>query len=361
MWTGRETLGSIESTIAKLHREEGQLDAALRSAVGDSERLHKERAEALRELARVKLDEMAAGRLVENLDAGERRANQLLDEYRGRIAAISERREGLLKEVAKAQTERDAAAGVIESALDAVEAIRAGAEGKVKALAAWQEAKAANDAADAVATEAEKKAALSEADLGAKRKPYDDDPLFLYLWRRGFGTGRYNAGGFTRYMDRMVADFIGFGDVHKRAHIYRAILEGLAYGLREGKERVEKRGGVRMHRVRVSGGGSQSDLAMQITADVFGVPAERPHTFETSALGAAMCTAVGLGVHKDFPTAVRRMTRVGKVFHPVPSSVRTYDALYKRLIQRVTLSDVSSSFAMETIKYTTAIPVSYAK
>lgn len=124
---------------------------------------------------------------------------------------------------------------------------------------------------------------------------------------------------------------IGFGDVHKRAHIYRAILEGLAYGLREGKERVEKRGGVRMHRVRVSGGGSQSDLAMQITADVFGVPAERPHTFETSALGAAMCTAVGLGVHKDFPTAVRRMTRVGKVFHPVPSSVRTYDALYKRV------------------------------
>ena len=222
MWTGRETLGSIESTIAKLHREESQLDAALRSAVGDSDRLRKERAEALRELARVKLDEIAAGRLVEHLDAGERRAAQILDEYRGRIASISERRETLLKEVTKVQAERDAAAKLVETALDAVEALRADVEAKVKALPAWQQAKAANDAVDAVATEAEKKAALSEADLGAKRKPYDDDPLFIYLWRRGFGTGRYNSGNFTRLMDRMVADFIGFGDV--RAN-YAALTE----------------------------------------------------------------------------------------------------------------------------------------
>jgi hypothetical protein len=222
MWTGRETLGSIESTIAKLHREETQLDTALRSAVGETERLRKERGEALRELARVKLDEMAAGRLVKNLDAGERRAYQILDEYRAHIATIAERRETLLKEVEKAQAGRDAAAKRVEEALDAVEALRADVESNVKALPAWQEAKAASDAADAVATEAEKKAALSEADLGAKKQPYDDDPLFIYLWHRDFGTGRYNAGNFSRFMDRMVADFISFGAV--RAN-YAALIE----------------------------------------------------------------------------------------------------------------------------------------
>jgi len=222
MWTGRETLGSIESAITKLHSEESQLDAALRSAVSESERLRKERGEALRELARVKLDEMEAGRLVENLDAGERRAAQILNEYRGRMAAVADRRETLLKETTKAQADRDAAARQVEAALAAVETVRAAVEGKVKAEPAWQEAKVANDAADAVATEAEKKAALSEADLGAKRKPYDDDPLFIYLWRRGFGTGRYNGGNFSRFMDRMVADFIGFGDV--RAN-YAALIE----------------------------------------------------------------------------------------------------------------------------------------
>src|SRR6185295_14748387 len=99
MWTGRETLSSIESAIAKLHGEESQLDGALRSAVGDAERLRKERGDALRELARVKLDEMAAGRLVRDLDAGERRAAQILDDYRLRMAAATAQREALLKEI----------------------------------------------------------------------------------------------------------------------------------------------------------------------------------------------------------------------------------------------------------------------
>src|SRR5262245_8578846 len=222
MWTGRETLGSIESAIAKLHHEEGQLDAALRSAVAETERLRKERSEALRELARVKLDEMAAGRLTHDLDAGERRAFQILNDYRQRIAAIAGRRETFLKEAGSAQAARDAAAKLVEGALEAVEAVRVDAEGKVKGLPAWRQAKAVYDEADAVASEAEKKAVLAEADLGAKRKPYDDDPLFIYLWRRNFGTGRYNAGNLARLMDRMVADFIGFRDV--RAN-YAALIE----------------------------------------------------------------------------------------------------------------------------------------
>jgi len=222
MWTGRETLGSIETAIAKLHREEGQLDAALSSAVAETERLRKERIEALRELARVKLDEMAAGRLVDNLDAGERRASQILDDYRLRIAGVAERREALLKEVAGAEAGRHAAAKLVEEALEAVEALRADVETKVQTLPAWRDAKAASDETNAIASEAEKKAVLSESDLGAKKQPYDDDPLFIYLWRRGFGTGRYNSGNLVRLMDRIVADFIGFSDV--RAN-YAALIE----------------------------------------------------------------------------------------------------------------------------------------
>lgn len=124
---------------------------------------------------------------------------------------------------------------------------------------------------------------------------------------------------------------IGFGDVHTRRHVYRAILEGLAYGLREGAERIERRVGRSMHRLRISGGGSQSEEAMQITADVFGRPAERPHTFETSALGAAMNVAVGAGIHGDHQAAVRAMTRPGKIYTPRPDAVRTYDRLYRRV------------------------------
>ena len=124
---------------------------------------------------------------------------------------------------------------------------------------------------------------------------------------------------------------IGFGDVHTRAHIYRAILEGLAYALREGGERSERRSGVRLEEVRVAGGGSQSDAAMQITADIFGLPASRPHVFEASGLGAAIDAAVGAGLHSDFETAVAAMTRVRDTFEPDPTNRGIYDGLYREV------------------------------
>jgi sugar (pentulose or hexulose) kinase len=124
---------------------------------------------------------------------------------------------------------------------------------------------------------------------------------------------------------------IGFGDVHTRSHIYRAILEGLAYALREGKEKIERRSRVKIRTLRVAGGGSQSDAAMQLTADVFGLPAERPHTYETSGLGAAIDAAVGVGLHQDFETAVAEMTRVGDVFYPQPETRALYERLYSEV------------------------------
>jgi sugar (pentulose or hexulose) kinase len=122
---------------------------------------------------------------------------------------------------------------------------------------------------------------------------------------------------------------IGFGDVHTRAHMYRAILEGLAYGLREGKERLERRNKQKITLLRVAGGGSQSDAAMQLTADIFGLPVERPHTYETSGLGAVINAAVGIGVHKDFDTAITQMTRVGERFEPIAENKALYNRLYK--------------------------------
>lgn len=122
---------------------------------------------------------------------------------------------------------------------------------------------------------------------------------------------------------------IGFTDVHTRAHVYRAIIEGIAYALRDGAERTAKRSGVPVTELRVAGGGSQSDVAMHITAAVFGLPASRPHVYEASGLGAAIDVAVGLGLHRDLPTAVNQMTRVGRTFEPDPQAQAIYDDLYR--------------------------------
>ena len=128
---------------------------------------------------------------------------------------------------------------------------------------------------------------------------------------------------------------IGFGDVHTRAHLYRSILEGLAYALREGTERIEKKTHIPVEKLRVSGGGSQSDTAMQITADIFGVPAERPHLFETSGLGAAIDAAVGLDFYPDFPTAMKHMTRPGDCFMPIEKNRNIYSQLYESVYKHM--------------------------
>jgi len=222
MWTGRQTLETMESALVRLHAQESELDGALRSAAADAERLRKERGEALRELARVKLGELEAGRLVEDLDAAEQRAVQILSQRRAKLAEVTKRRESIVEQLRKTEVTRNAAAEAVEKALEAVEAIRAAAEASVQGTPDWKAAKSALAAADAVAVEAEKKALVSEEELGAKQRPYDDDPLFVYLWRRGFNTQRYSAMMPVRMVDRMVADFIGYRDA--RAN-YAMLLE----------------------------------------------------------------------------------------------------------------------------------------
>lgn len=126
---------------------------------------------------------------------------------------------------------------------------------------------------------------------------------------------------------------VGFTPHHSRAHLYRAILEGIIYALRVGKELTERRTHTPIKQIRVAGGGSQSDVAMQITADIFGVPAMRPHLYEASALGAAIVASVGLGVHSSAAAAAAAMTRPGDCFEPRADAHRTHDAIFRRVYE----------------------------
>ncbi len=128
---------------------------------------------------------------------------------------------------------------------------------------------------------------------------------------------------------------IGFGDVHTRAHVYRAILEGLGYALRDGLERTERRTGTRVRELRVSGGGSRGEGILQLTADIFGLPAARPHTSETAGLGAAIDAALGLRLHRDVESAVAAMTRSDAVHEPDAAVHDRYDDLYRSVYLRM--------------------------
>ena len=124
---------------------------------------------------------------------------------------------------------------------------------------------------------------------------------------------------------------IGFSDVHTRAHLYRAIIEGIAYALREGLEGIEKSQKHKVKEIRISGGGSQSDAICQITADVFGLPVSRVQTFETTSLGAAIATFVALGEYSSVEEATEKMSRVSSTFMPDETAHKKYNYLYNKV------------------------------
>ena len=135
--------------------------------------------------------------------------------------------------------------------------------------------------------------------------------------------------------DETRGSIIGFNEDHTRAHLYRAMIEGLTFALRDSKELIEKRSSKSISRLIVSGGGSQSDQVMQITADIFGMTVLRPHTFETSSLGAAIASSVGIGLYPDFSTAVDNMTHEGDKFDPIDANKDIYNDLYHKVFKKM--------------------------
>ena len=121
---------------------------------------------------------------------------------------------------------------------------------------------------------------------------------------------------------------IGFSDFHSRAHMYRAIIEGIDFALREALERMERRGRQKIEYITISGGGSQSDIICQIAADIFNRPVKRAQTYETSGLGAAMVTFISQGVFKDEREAVDAMVRYTHTFTPNPDRAKIYDDIF---------------------------------
>ena len=124
---------------------------------------------------------------------------------------------------------------------------------------------------------------------------------------------------------------VGFSDFHTRAHLYRAIVEGIDFALREGLERMARRGHHKIDFVAVSGGGAQSDLICQIAADVLNKPVRRVQTYETSGLGAAMVTFMACGVFKDEREAVGKMVHYTDAFTPNKEAAKVYDDVYKNV------------------------------
>ena len=100
-----------------------------------------------------------------------------------------------------------------------------------------------------------------------------------------------------------------------RAHIARAVLEGIAFQNRDILDAMERDVGRRLTTLRVDGGASANNLLMQFQSDILDVPIQRPEVLETTALGAALFAGLGAGVFSSLDD-ITRVWRQERIFHP---------------------------------------------
>lgn len=127
--------------------------------------------------------------------------------------------------------------------------------------------------------------------------------------------------------------FIGLTTRHTQAHMTRAVLEGVAFGLKDSFTLISKAGLPEEIEVRVSGGGAQSPVWRQILADVIGATLVSVSTTEGGAYGAALLAAVGAGIYPDVQTACRETITTSEATPPDEHSTvyDEYYAIYRKL------------------------------
>jgi xylulokinase len=124
--------------------------------------------------------------------------------------------------------------------------------------------------------------------------------------------------------------FVGLTVRHNQAHLTRAVLEGVAFGLLDSMELIRKAGLGEIQQVRVSGGGARSPLWRQILADVMGTELVTVNTTEGAAFGAALLAGVGAGNWGSVADSCQAAISILERTQPQPLQISRYRELYPR-------------------------------
>lgn len=207
--SGRQALAEIDRGLETLRQEEERLSKELSRLTAAQATAWSDENGALADLARFKLSKETAG-IGDRLDQASQRASELMAARQQAWAELEKARQAKAKEAAKLQGNLDQLRADLDEVENRIEELTAEVEAKLAADKDHQTLVEKAEAAGATAEAAARKAEQAEADRAQKSVAYRDDPLFMYLWKRGFGTPSYRHGGLTRTLDRWVSNLIGF-------------------------------------------------------------------------------------------------------------------------------------------------------
>ncbi len=236
MITGRDTLKLLDNRIARSRRQlDLAIDAANRAKAQVTE-IRAEQVSAYRALAQIRIDLLHQTSPAEpSLNSVEKRALILLDSHEAYVAAEQEKIRAASDEIAQLEHERETLAQELDSALDAYEIRVARVEAIVAEDEDYQNLTQQLQSTGAMAERALSKLEIAKEDEKTKGAPYQNDPLFSYLWERNFRTPGYKASSLVRILDNWVAKLCRYD----QAYLNYQHLNELPLRLAEHAERME--------------------------------------------------------------------------------------------------------------------------
>jgi hypothetical protein len=236
MINGADQLAIINQHINKTRSNLNSLHKRQEEANQRLIRLRNQMAGEYRKLARFRLDELTADRLVTQLDKTDRAVLNLLERRAQALQKLDTAIEESKAEQAPLSEERDRAISQRDDLVKKIDKRASEIKDQLSRQANYLEQERVVAEATTKAEQADKKATQSEADREEKGRPYRSDPLFMYLWNRRYLTPDYTGGGLTRTLDGWVAKIIKFADA--RSNYY--MLTELPVRLREHAERQKE-------------------------------------------------------------------------------------------------------------------------
>lgn len=243
--SGPEALRSLDEALRDIRREEDQIAKRLARSAELVSKIRETESELLRELATLRLDPDVREELSGRLSRAEARAHEMLKKHQAALNAAEEELKDYDSRISELGVER---ADLVARMADYEAELKALAEkvaGDTAKSPEYAEKRKIADELAQVAEEAMRKTEQAESDHEEKGRPYREDPLFMYLWERGYGTKNYRANNLIVYLDGLVAGLVGYPEARPNF----AMLNEIPLRLREHAERQQQKAAAAMEEV----------------------------------------------------------------------------------------------------------------
>jgi hypothetical protein len=208
--SGKDALREIDGVLSQARGNLSSVDLQFGAARAELAKLKHAEVGVFASLAKLRLVAIEQGGLLDALNDADRKAEQILDERKAAAAKLDQDLQSAQDALGADEQRRGAQQSVVAAASEALDAAEAKAQDRLEADAAYQAQLKRTEQADFVADQAEDKAAAARHDRLEKGKPYEADPLFSYLWSRGYGTSAYRAWPLARWLDGKVAKLCAY-------------------------------------------------------------------------------------------------------------------------------------------------------